>query len=70
MYCMFICCLFLQWKKVFAERFLLQRNWLNGKYDLRTYEGHNQGIACVQFDDTRIVSGSYDKTIKVSKVSV
>jgi len=25
-----------------------------------------QGISCVQFDDTRIVSGSSDKTIKVS----
>ena len=23
------------------------------------------GVSCVQFDDTRIVSGSYDKTIKV-----
>lgn len=23
------------------------------------------GISCVQFDDTRIVSGSWDKTIKV-----
>jgi len=23
------------------------------------------GISCVQFDDTRIVSGSSDKTIKV-----
>ena len=26
------------------------------------------GIACVQFDDTRIVSGSSDKTIKVQYV--
>ena len=25
------------------------------------------GISCVQFDDTRIVSGSSDKTIKVSR---
>ena len=24
------------------------------------------GISCVQFDDTRIVSGSWDKTIKVA----
>ena len=23
------------------------------------------GISCIQFDDTRIVSGSWDKTIKV-----
>ena len=25
------------------------------------------GISCIQFDDTRIVSGSWDKTIKVSQ---
>ena len=24
------------------------------------------GISCIQFDDTRIVSGSWDKTIKAS----
>ncbi|XP_028398029.1 uncharacterized protein LOC114521707 [Dendronephthya gigantea] len=59
----------IHWKKVFAERFLLQKNWLNGKYKLRTFEGHNQGIACVQFDDTRIVSGSSDKTIKLWDIS-
>ena len=28
------------------------------------------GISCVQFDDTRIVSGSSDKTIKVSHFSL
>ncbi|XP_046840183.1 uncharacterized protein LOC124434340 isoform X2 [Xenia sp. Carnegie-2017] len=57
----------IHWKKVFAERYLLQKNWLNGTYTLRTFEGHHQGIACVQFDDTRIVSGSSDKTIKADE---
>lgn len=28
---------------------------------------HFTGISCIQFDDTRIVSGSWDKTIKVRK---
>ncbi|KAL9959313.1 hypothetical protein ACROYT_G032627 [Oculina patagonica] len=54
-----------QWKKMFASRFLLHQNWLKGKCDVRTFEGHTQGISCVQFDDTRIASGSYDKTIRV-----
>ena len=31
---------------------------------MRTFEGHTQGVSCVQFDETRIVSGSHDKTIK------
>ncbi|KAH3820748.1 F-box/WD repeat-containing protein 7-like [Dreissena polymorpha] len=55
----------IQWKKVFAERYRLRNNWLKGRCTVRTFEGHTQGISCVQFDDTRIVSGSSDKTIKV-----
>ncbi|KAK2192588.1 hypothetical protein NP493_26g03018 [Ridgeia piscesae] len=55
----------INWKKVFSERFRLRNNWLRGKCNVRTFEGHTQGISCVQFDDTRIVSGSSDKTIKV-----
>ncbi|PIK50413.1 putative F-box/WD repeat-containing protein 7 [Apostichopus japonicus] len=56
---------YVYWKQVFAERFRLCRNWLGGLCTVRTFEGHTQGISCVQFDDTRIVSGSSDKTIKV-----
>lgn len=55
----------IQWKQMFSERFRLRRNWLNGYCNVRTFEGHTQGISCIQFDDTRIVSGSWDKTIKV-----
>lgn len=71
----------LQWKYLFAEKFRLRRNWLKGYCTVRTFEGHTQGrccwigkecefdcssgISCIQFDDTRIVSGSSDKTIKV-----
>ncbi len=28
-------------------------------------QGHSGGISCVQFDSSRIVSGSHDKTIRV-----
>ena len=28
------------------------------------------GISCIQFDSTRIVSGSWDKTIKVSHIII
>ncbi|XP_064633265.1 uncharacterized protein LOC135491374 [Lineus longissimus] len=55
----------IHWKEVFAERYRLRNNWLTGMCHVRTFEGHTQGISCVQFDDTRIVSGSSDKTIKV-----
>ncbi|XP_043193054.1 F-box/WD repeat-containing protein 7-like [Amphibalanus amphitrite] len=53
------------WKEVFIQRYRLRRNWLQGHCHVRTFEGHGQGISCVQFDDTRIVSGSHDNSIKV-----
>ena len=53
------------WKRVFRERYKLRRCWLNGQCHVRTFEGHTGGISCVQFDSSRIVSGSHDKTIRV-----
>ncbi|KAB7504433.1 F-box/WD repeat-containing protein 7, partial [Armadillidium nasatum] len=53
------------WRQVFIERFRLRRNWLGAHCHIRTFEGHEEGVSCVQFDDSRIVSGSHDNTIKV-----
>ncbi|XP_065562942.1 F-box/WD repeat-containing protein 7-like isoform X2 [Artemia franciscana] len=53
------------WKRVFVERYKLQRNWRRGYCHVRTFEGHTQAITCIQFDGSRIVSGSHDKTIRV-----
>jgi len=56
------------WRQVFVERFKLRRAWMGGQCHVRTFEGHTGGISCVQFDGSRIVSGSHDKTIKVWNV--
>uniref|UniRef100_A0AAF5PID6 F-box domain-containing protein n=2 Tax=Wuchereria bancrofti TaxID=6293 RepID=A0AAF5PID6_WUCBA len=53
------------WKEAFSERYRLWRNWHAGRCVIRTFEGHTQGISCVQFDGDRIVSGSSDNTIRV-----
>ena len=37
--------------------------------DFVNSRGHNAAVLCVQFDDRKIVSGSYDKTIKVLNMS-
>ena len=37
----------------------------NGECQL-TLRGHTAAVLCVQFDDQKIVSGSYDKKIKVT----
>lgn len=34
---------FFQWKEVFAERYKLCNNWLKGRCNVRTFEGHTQG---------------------------
>ena len=34
----------MQWKYLFAEKFRLRRNWLKGYCNVRTFEGHTQGI--------------------------
>ncbi len=56
------------WFAIAAERFRLRRNWSRGRYTVRTFLGHEQGVACVQLDETRIASGSSDATIKVREV--
>ena len=43
----------------------MRRCWLSGQCHVRTFEGHAGGVSCVQFDSSRIVSGSHDKTIRV-----
>ena len=30
---------------MFAERFRVRRNWLRGRYTVRTFEGHSQGLS-------------------------
>lgn len=32
---------------------------------LVTLQSHSDGVTCLQFNDTTIVSGSYDKTVKL-----
>ena len=35
--------LYEQWKGVFADRYRLQNNWMKGRCNVRTFEGHTQG---------------------------
>ncbi|EDV25362.1 uncharacterized protein TRIADDRAFT_24498, partial [Trichoplax adhaerens] len=53
------------WKMIFGERYRLYRNWMKGYCSIRKFEGHSQGISCVKFDESRIITSSYDKKVKV-----
>ncbi|KAF8430118.1 E3 ubiquitin ligase complex SCF subunit sconB [Tirmania nivea] len=53
------------WKDVYSERYKVESNWRRGRCTTRIFKGHSNGINCLQFDDTILVTGSYDTTIKI-----
>ena len=57
------------WKDIYAERYLVEKNWRRGKYRKEEFRGHTGPVTCLQYDDKRniLVSGSADKTVRVWK---
>jgi len=54
------------WKDVFMSRTRVDDNWRVGDYSrILTLTGHDSQVCCCQYDDEKIVSGSFDATIKV-----
>lgn len=54
------------WKAVYSERYKVERNWRKGYYSITKFEGHTEGVLCCAYDNQKLLmSGSYDKTIKV-----
>ena len=53
------------WKDVYKDRFRVGTNWKHGRCDLMIFRGHHNGVMCLQFDDSVLITGSYDATIKV-----
>ncbi|ORX96573.1 WD40 repeat-like protein [Basidiobolus meristosporus CBS 931.73] len=53
------------WKDIFCERLKVERNWRRGKFTTKVLKGHTDGVMCLQFDNTHLITGSYDHTVKV-----
>ena len=53
------------WKDVYKDRFRVGTNWKHGRCDLKIFRGHLNGVMCLQFDDSVLITGSYDTTMKV-----
>lgn len=53
------------WKAVYRVRQQLDRSWREGKARPAYLNGHLDSIYCLQFDETKIVTGSRDRTIRV-----
>ncbi|CDK24888.1 unnamed protein product [Kuraishia capsulata CBS 1993] len=57
------------WKIVYSERYKVERNWRKGIYKAKEFQGHEDGVTCIQFDDQFLMTGSYDKTVKIWNVN-
>ncbi|KAF9116106.1 hypothetical protein BGX27_004904 [Mortierella sp. AM989] len=53
------------WKDIYSERLIVERNWRKRDYKRREFRGHTDGVMCLQFDDSFLITGSYDNTAKV-----
>lgn len=50
--------LFLDWPKLYRERFILDQRWQEGEPHLRVLSGHSDSVYCLQFDEGKIITGS------------
>ncbi|KAG0255269.1 hypothetical protein DFQ27_006327 [Actinomortierella ambigua] len=53
------------WKEIYSERLIVERNWRKRNYRLKEFRGHTDGVMCLQFDETYLITGGYDNTAKV-----
>ncbi|KAL7276454.1 hypothetical protein RUND412_000558 [Rhizina undulata] len=53
------------WKDVYSERYKVESNWRRGRCTKKVFKGHKDGVLCLQFNDTILATGSYDRTIKI-----
>ncbi|KAG0203624.1 hypothetical protein BGX28_004147 [Mortierella sp. GBA30] len=56
------------WKDIYSERLIVERNWRKRNYRRKEFRGHTDGVMCLQFDDSFLITGSYDNTAKVWNV--
>lgn len=50
--------LFLDWPKLYRDRYILDRRWKKGKAKSTFLKGHTDSVYCLQFDDRVVISGS------------
>ncbi|RFU31792.1 hypothetical protein B7463_g4554, partial [Scytalidium lignicola] len=53
------------WRDLYRIKQQLENNWREGKAEPIYLNGHLDSIYCVQFDESKIITGSRDKTIRV-----
>ncbi|KAK6344551.1 hypothetical protein TWF696_008184 [Orbilia brochopaga] len=53
------------WKAMFEAKATLDRRWLKGQVSATYLKGHTDSVYCLQFDQSKIVTGSRDRTVRV-----
>lgn len=53
------------WKDVYKDRFKVGSNWKYGRCSTKIFNGHTNGVMCLQFHENILATGSYDATIKI-----
>ncbi|KAL6066853.1 WD domain, Gbeta repeat-containing protein [Balamuthia mandrillaris] len=53
------------WRETVKARFLLERNWQSGQCHTSTLRGHTGWVTCVDFYANKLVSSSYDGTVRI-----
>lgn len=53
------------WKKMFEARSVINRRWRAGAPAAVYLNGHTDSVYCCQFDETKAITGSRDRTIRV-----
>ncbi|KAJ2974304.1 hypothetical protein NQ176_g6130 [Zarea fungicola] len=53
------------WKRAYQIKRQLNQHWREGKATPVYLSGHTDSVYCLQFDETKIISGSRDKTIRI-----
>ena len=49
---------YLDWPKLYKDRWLLEKRWNDGNPSWNWLEGHEDSVYCVQFDEKKVISGS------------
>ena len=53
------------WKLHFRNSYETSKVWFRGQTEAIGVEGHSHAITSIQFDEDKIVTGSWDKTLRV-----
>ncbi|KAB5569931.1 WD40-repeat-containing domain protein [Coniochaeta sp. 2T2.1] len=53
------------WKQIYRVKEELDKRWKEGKARPVYLNGHSDSIYCLQFDESKIITGSRDKTVRV-----